>query len=283
MADNIKVFEPGAGRTQRMTDIGGDVLVPHVHPVSAADVAVIGTHDSASASAVMRAGAEARSSAPTPAGDGDDVRIQATTSGVLRTELTDPTGQNSVVGQAGSAKPTYGVMMLGNGGTNAYAPYIDANGTQVFTGPFGHGTAAGSGNPSLIAIEGRSTLGTPVDDGDQSRPLGDLEGRAVTSPHGPRGTSGDTATTLTGAADAVVAAGATGVRRDLTSITLISNGGTTFTLSDGTKSIAYKIAANTTVHIPWSTPKQATSTATAWTCTGTSGDIVDVHWTETKQ
>ncbi len=89
-------------------------------------------------------------------------------------------------------------------------------------GAAAHDAAVG-GNPVLSGGEARTTLPTPVADGDVVRGMRDDLGRGVIVPHAPRDLTVHQQTTITGTGETtVLAAGAAGVFRDLVHI-IVSN------------------------------------------------------------
>lgn len=128
-----------------------------------------------------------------------------------------------------------------------------------------------TGNPVNVSRRAATANPTAVTNGQAVYPMADKLGRQVMVNGHVRDMCDSQATALTATSPAtVVTAGGANVFTDLTAMTLIKSGAAlvTATLSDGTKSYVYPLAANGGgVAKTWHTPRKATTANTAWTVT----------------
>lgn len=130
----------------------------------------------------------------------------------------------------------------------------------------------GAAVPTLAIQEGAraaTTYPTAVTDGQLVGTMADKAGRLVTVGAAPRDLIGTAVLSNNSAASgaSLIGAGAAGVFNDiiLFIVTNRSSTATVVTLTDGTVSYTFAIAANGGIVIPCPTPIPATSSATAWT------------------
>ena len=104
--------------------------------------------------------------------------------------------------------------------------------------------------------------------------MSDKFGRLIHIANGMRDLIGMQATTVTdNSSHTIITAGASGIFNDIISLAITNSSATAVfvTVSDGTASYIYAIAANGGIMIQPATPIPATSSATAWTATVSSG------------
>ena len=135
--------------------------------------------------------------------------------------------------------------------------------------------AAPPANAIQIGCLAATALPTANTATDLTVPMTDKFGRQVVIANTIRNLTGMQATTITSSTSAttIITAGASGVYNDIISLAITNSSATALivTISDGTKSLVYAIAANGGIMIQPSSPIAATSAATAWQITcGTS-------------
>lgn len=147
------------------------------------------------------------------------------------------------------------------------------SGTWVVSGPTASGTAV-SAAPLTVGGRASTTNPTAVADGQVVNERFDKTGRAIVRVGQARELYGKQATTITASVTSttVVTAGGAGVFTDITTLTVTNSSATALivTLSDGTTSFIYALAANGGIAFP-NTFMPATTANVAWTLTcGTS-------------
>ena len=135
--------------------------------------------------------------------------------------------------------------------------------------------AAPPANAIQIGCLAATALPTANTATDLTVPMTDKFGRQIVIANTVRDLTGMQATTIMSSTSAttIITAGASGVYNDIISLAITNSSATALivTISDGTKSLVYAIAANGGIMIQPSSPIPATSAATAWQITcGTS-------------
>jgi hypothetical protein len=175
----------------------------------------------------------------------------------LPVELSDGTNALGTSGNPVRVDPT---------GTTAQPVNARGNAGAAFDAP---ATGTAPANVLYQGIRGATTFPTAGTDGQIVAEMGDKAGRPVMVLNTPRDLVGAAVVSNNSSASGVsfIAAGATGVFNDI--ITFVatnrSTSATIVTLTDGTASYTFALAANGGIVINFPTPLPATSTATAWT------------------
>lgn len=190
---------------------------------------------------------------PLPVELSDGSAALGTNSNPLRISPASGAATQNVSLAAETTKVIGTVRVLGNAGAildGATAAAVPANAVQ-------QGARAATAYP------------TAVTDGQLVAPMADKAGRQVTVPNVPRDLTGTASVNASAASGtSLVAAGATGVFNDIISL-VITNETSTATivsLTDGTTTYKFALAANGGIVLNFSTPLPAASSATAWTC-----------------
>jgi len=114
-----------------------------------------------------------------------------------------------------------------------------------------------------------TSLPTAVTNGQRVTPMADKFGRQVTITNGHRQMLGTASVNSSAASGAtLIAAGASGVFTDIVSLVITneSSTATVVSITDGTTTYKFALAANGGIVINFPTPLPAASSATAWTC-----------------
>jgi hypothetical protein len=170
------------------------------------------------------------------------------------------------------------IIFSSGGGTGSVA--ITGNVTVV--GPAAAG-AAPSGNPVETAVVAATALPAATTAGDLVEPMADKFGRVVVLPQGPRDIIGTASVQNTGVSGTLIGQiGST--YTDITNLVLTneSASATVVSVSDGTTTYKFALAANGGGVFPFSPPLPATSTNTNWTISNSASATVDVVVTYVK-
>lgn len=199
----------------------------------------------------------------------------------LKTDLSSVAGTAALTGNGVTGAGSQRVTIASDNTAFAVNATLSAETTKVIGtarvvgnvgGVFDAATAASvPANAIQVGARGATANPTAVTDGQLVAPMADKLGRQAVVLNHVRDLITATPTTITNSSSAtsVMAAGAAGVFRDIISLIITQSSGTatTATLSDGTASYIFDLAATagTGLSIQFPTPLPATSTATAWT------------------
>lgn len=157
-------------------------------------------------------------------------------------------------------------------GTNA----LGVSGNPLYTASEG---ATGATAPTKASEEGliaRTSLPTAVTNGQLVGALGDKFGRQIMTLNGMRDIIGTASVQNTGSSGTLIAA-ITSTYCDIITLIFTNESGTAtvVSVSDGTTTYKYAIAANGGIVVNFPTPLPATSAATNWTVSNSASSTVD--------
>ena len=170
------------------------------------------------------------------------------------------------------------IIFSSGGGTGSVA----ITGNVQVVGPAAAG-AAPSGNPVQIAGVAATALPTATTSGDLVEPMLDKFGRLVVLPQAPRDLIGTASVQNTGVSGTLIGQiGST--YTDITNLVLTNETATptVVSISDGTTTYKFALAANGGGVFPFSPPLPAASINTNWTISNSASSTIDAVVTYVK-